>query len=68
MKKFIKKLCKEVVGYFVALLCILWFLGVLIIANDFVEWACADNFRFSISALVGLIVVIVLFLREVSAN
>lgn len=61
-----KNLVKNVVGYGVALLCIMWGLGVLMMANSFVEWACADNFRFSITILIGGLLVIRMIIKEVT--
>jgi uncharacterized membrane protein YedE/YeeE len=61
-----KNLVKNVVGYGVALLCIMWGLGVLMIASNFVEWACADNFRFSITFLIGGLLVIRMIIKEVT--
>lgn len=63
MKKFIKK----VLGYGIAsILSTMWFLGIMIIINDYVEWTCADNTRFSISTAIGLVIITILFLREVA--
>ena len=63
MKKFIKK----VLGYGIAsILFTMWFLGVMIIINDYVEWCCSDNTIFSISVAIDLVIITILFLREVA--
>ena len=62
MKKFIKK----VLGYGIAsILSTMWFLGVMIIINDYVEWTCADNTRFIITTIIELLIIARLFIREV---
>lgn len=63
MKKFIKK----VLGYGIAsILSTMWFLGVMIIINDYVEWTCADNTRFIITTIIELLIIARLFIREVA--
>lgn len=62
MKKFIKK----ILGYGIAsVLATMWFLGVLIIINNYVEWCCADNTRFIITTIIELLIIAKLFIREV---
>lgn len=61
-----KNFVKNVLGYGVALLCIMWGLGILMMANSLVEWACADNFRFSITILIGGLLVIRMIIKEVT--
>ena len=63
MKKFIKK----VLGYGIAsILGTMWFLGVMIIINNYVEWTCADNTRFSVTTAIELVIITILFLKEIA--
>lgn len=61
-----KKLVKNIVGYGIALLCIVLGLGILIMANSFVEWVCANNFRFSVAILISGLLVIRMIIKEVA--
>lgn len=60
-----KKVLNGLLGYVVALLCILWMLGILIIANSFIEWVCANSLRFIIVAIIGTIVIIRMIIKEI---
>lgn len=66
MKKVLKVLKKVIFGGLASILATLWFLGIIIMINNYIEWTCANNIRFVISSIIGTIIVFIMISREAS--
>lgn len=68
MKKVLKVFKKIIFRGLASILATLWVLGIIIMINDYVEWTCANNIRFVISSIIGIIIIFIMISREASRS